>query len=56
MRKLILLLLAAASSLAQAQFPAKPIRIISGAPPGSPGDVAARIIAEPLGAALGQPV
>ncbi len=41
---------------AQATFPAKPLRILSGAAPGTPGDVIARILAEPLGKALGQPV
>jgi tripartite-type tricarboxylate transporter receptor subunit TctC len=53
---LILLMVAAAPAAAQLDYPTKPVRVISGAPPGSPGDVAARIIAEPLGSLLGQPV
>ena len=53
---LFISLLAAGSVAAQPDYPTKPIRIISGAPPGSPGDVAARIISEPLGSALGQAV
>lgn len=53
---LIALALVAAPAAAQSGYPGKPIRAISGAPPGSPGDVAARIVAEPLGTALGQPV
>lgn len=53
---LLALALAALPAAAHPGYPAKPIRAISGAPPGSPGDVAARIVAEPLGAALGQPV
>src|SRR5687767_14187852 len=53
---LIALSFAVLPAAAQPSYPGKPIRAISGAPPGSPGDVAARIVAEPLGAALGQPV
>ena len=47
--------LVAPAALAQPDYPSKPIRLIVG-PPGNPGDVAARIIAEPLAAALGQAV
>jgi tripartite-type tricarboxylate transporter receptor subunit TctC len=50
---LIALLLAAPDSAA---FPAKPVRLITAGTPGSPPDSLARILAEPLGAALGQPV
>ena len=39
-----------------ASFPAKPVRLISGAPPGTPADVAARAISDALAAELGQPV
>lgn len=47
-------------ALAQAQsaapWPAKPIRMIVGYPAGSSPDVQARLLAEPLAKALGQPV
>ena len=58
MRFLLVLsfLIAAAPAAGQPDYPHRPIRVISGAPPGSPGDVAARIVSEPLGALLGQPV
>jgi tripartite-type tricarboxylate transporter receptor subunit TctC len=57
MRSLAMLLcLAAASVAAQPHYPSKPVRLIAGAAPGTPGDVVGRIIAEPLSAALGQPV
>ena len=57
MRSLPLVLcFAVASAAAQSQYPSKPVRLIAGAPPGTPGDVVARIISEPLSAALGQPV
>jgi tripartite-type tricarboxylate transporter receptor subunit TctC len=50
---LFALLLAVGSTAAQVS---KPVRIITGAPPGTPGDVSVRIVADPLAAALGQPV
>ncbi|HUF82929.1 MAG TPA: tripartite tricarboxylate transporter substrate-binding protein [Burkholderiales bacterium] len=50
---LLAVLLIAGQAAAQ-PFPHKTIRLISGAPPGTPGDVVARIVAEPLGARLGQ--
>jgi tripartite-type tricarboxylate transporter receptor subunit TctC len=57
MRGLLIAFLAAALPVgAQVDYPSRPIRAITGAPPGSPGDVAARIVSEPLGAMLGQPV
>jgi tripartite-type tricarboxylate transporter receptor subunit TctC len=37
-------------------FPIRPVRVVASSPPGSPPDALARIIAEPLAAALGQPV
>lgn len=52
---LIFALLAAANAAAQ-PFPHRPVRLLTGAPPGTPGDVVARIVAEPLAARLGQPV
>jgi tripartite-type tricarboxylate transporter receptor subunit TctC len=53
---IVFLLAAAASAAAQSDYPTKPVRMITGAPPGTPGDVIVRIIAEPLGAVLGQPL
>ena len=48
--------LAAPAVLAQGAFPAHPVRVIVGYPPGGVTDIVARIVAEPLGRALGQPV
>jgi tripartite-type tricarboxylate transporter receptor subunit TctC len=46
-----------ASSLATAQsYPARPIKMIVGFPPGGPSDVIARLVAERLSATLEQPV
>lgn len=50
------LLLAAAIAFAQAPFPSKTIRLVSGVSPGSASDTMARIIADKLAASLGQPV
>src|SRR5687767_1802536 len=55
MRILLILLLSACEAAAQ-PFPVKPIRLISAAAPGTPGDVMARLVAEPLAVRLGQPV
>lgn len=49
-------MLTALPAAAQSAYPTKPIRLIAAAPPGTPGDVLARIVAEPLAARLGQPV
>lgn len=49
------LLAVAAGTLAQ-PYPAKPIRIIAGFPPGSGADITARVIGARLGDALGQQV
>jgi len=49
--------LALFSGLARADnFPSRPITLIVPFPPGGPTDVAARIMADKMGAALGQPV
>jgi tripartite-type tricarboxylate transporter receptor subunit TctC len=56
MRLTLLFALLVATQAAAQPFPAKPIRLLSGAPPGTPGDLAARAIAEPLAAHLRQPV
>ena len=49
-------LLVAASSLAVAAFPEKPIRIVIGFPAGGPLDQHARLLTERLQAVLGQPI
>lgn len=53
---LVLLLACAAPLAAQTSHPAKAVRLLSGAPPGTPGDVVARTLVEPLSALLGHPV
>jgi tripartite-type tricarboxylate transporter receptor subunit TctC len=51
----LLLMFAAGAAIAQGAFPAKPIRIIVGAPPGGANDTIARIVAQRMDG-LGQPV
>ncbi len=48
--------LAAPALRAQGAFPTHPLRLVVGYPPGGVTDIVARIIAEPLARALGQPV
>jgi len=48
------LLLGLASAAAAADYPARPVRLIIGFGPGASGDVAARVLAQPLGRLLGQ--
>jgi tripartite-type tricarboxylate transporter receptor subunit TctC len=56
-RTLLLAGLAAAAVPVRAQaWPSRPIRLICGYPPGSSPDMQARLLAEPLARALGQPV
>lgn len=43
-------------SPAAAQYPSQPIRLVTGFAAGSATDILARILIEPLGAALGQPI
>ena len=51
----ILLALFAVTASAQ-QYPSKPIRLILGFAPGGAADYVSRVISEPLGRALGQPI
>ncbi len=55
-RVLLPLLLVMVGSAAQAAWPERPLRLIVPFPPGGPNDAIARLVAEPLGQALGQPV
>jgi tripartite-type tricarboxylate transporter receptor subunit TctC len=53
---LLLLLVSCLNAPALAQYPARPIRIVVTIPPGGAPDIAARIVAERLAPAIGQPV
>jgi tripartite-type tricarboxylate transporter receptor subunit TctC len=56
LRIVFLVLSAAAAAGALAQYPSRPIKIVVTIPPGGAPDIAARILAERLTPALGQPV
>jgi tripartite-type tricarboxylate transporter receptor subunit TctC len=56
MRWLVALLAAVSVAHAQESYPSKPVRFILPFPPGGPTDILGRLIAERLGAQLGQPV
>jgi tripartite-type tricarboxylate transporter receptor subunit TctC len=45
-----------AAGVAAAQFPAKPVRLVIGFPPGGPADLFGRTLAQGMSANLGQPV
>lgn len=55
-RALGALALTAGAAQAQPAFPAQPIRMVLPQPPGSANDAVARIVSEPMGRTLGQPV
>ena len=57
MKKLVAALaLGVLCAAAHAQYPNKPVRLIVPFPPGGAAELGARIFAQPLGTALGQPV
>ncbi len=55
MKKLLLILLALAPSMALAQYPSKPVRIVIHFPAGGSTDLVARVLAQALSESMGQP-
>jgi tripartite-type tricarboxylate transporter receptor subunit TctC len=55
-RLIAVLAIALSCAAAQAQYPNKPVRLLVPFPPGGAAELGARIFAQPLGQALGQPV
>jgi len=51
-----LVMIAGATAVAAEDYPTRPVRLIIGFGPGASGDVAARVIAPPLGRLLGQQI
>ena len=56
LRALAALVLALCSASSSAQYPSRPVRFLVPFGAGSSTDIVARIVAQPLGAALGQPI
>src|ERR1051326_5042345 len=57
MKHLFLVLAAMCAVAAHAQnYPAKPIRIVVGVPPGGATDIVARLVGQKIGEQVGQPV
>src|SRR5580704_11997249 len=52
----LLALLAAATAAFAADYPARPVTLVVGFPPGGASDIMARIVADKMGGLLGQPV
>src|SRR5467141_5101222 len=52
----LLALLIVGTSAAQSNYPEKPIRLVVGFPPGSTLDIAARLLGQKIGDAVGKPL